>query len=94
LLEAINSGKAPRFARSVSNVANLANHYSPTLNINVQGGKESRQLASAIAQRVGDALSKMQRPDRWRYKPSQMAAMAGAHVTKAQRLTAETSWRS
>ena len=49
-----------------------------------RAARKSGQPASAIAQRVGAALSEMQRPDHFRYCPSQEAATVEAHVTKAQ----------
>jgi hypothetical protein len=90
LLEAINSGKTLRFARSVSNVANLANHYSPTLNINVQGGKWLRRSRSASAtpsarcSGLTASVTARHKERRWPARTSQWR----------RGLMAETSWRS
>lgn len=62
VLEAINSGKAPKLAAGgiVSRNA-FSNTYAPSLNINVAGSGNARQdatLANRIADRVADTLPK------------------------------------
>jgi hypothetical protein len=81
LLNAINSGKAPKFAGS-SQAAFLAhNAYSPTVNVHVEGGAADRQLAQKIARYVDSAVNKSARG--FRYSAPQQHASASASLRKA-----------
>ena len=80
LLEAINSGKAPKFAGSSNTALLKSNAYSPTVNVHVEGGAQERQLAQRIAGHVGDRLNKV---NRFRPSGSQQHARAAASLHKA-----------
>lgn len=81
LLEAINSGKAPAFAKGGKIGASLSNTYAPSVNVNVSGGQDAR-VARQIADAVGQALDN-RRPDTFRRSEAQQLAKAQNLISRA-----------
>jgi hypothetical protein len=56
LLQAINSGKAPKFSGSSQSAFLTHNAYSPTVNVRVEGNAADQQTAVKVAWHVNDAV--------------------------------------
>ncbi len=82
LLEAINAGKAPRFATGPSSASFASSLvHAPTVNITMNGDAD-REAATKIAGAVGKALD-ASKPDSFRKSHGQLLAEANAHLQRA-----------
>lgn len=83
LLEAINSGKAPKLSGSSQAAFLTHNAYSPTVNVHVEGRRGRSQTAMKAASHVNDAVNKSARG--FRYSTAQQHTMAPHAISKAGR---------